>query len=96
MGLLQSFTFSQLYLFSVNYFAMTMPKRKQEECRKAGNKLNHWNVVMRPAFLLSSPAAINRRHCEAFDCPNSKLLKKANPWIGQEKAEAISYSPGAI
>ena len=30
-------------------------------------------------------------HCEAFTCPISKLLKRANPLLGMEKAEAISY-----
>jgi hypothetical protein len=52
-------------------------------------------TVYKPAFLLPSSVAFNCRHCEAFDCPNSKLLKRANPWIGKEKAEAISYSSGA-
>jgi hypothetical protein len=75
--------------------AMTIHTRKREECRKAGNKLDHWKIVMRPAFLYSSSATGQRCHCEAFDCPKCGFLIGKRFANGREKAAAISFSSGA-
>jgi hypothetical protein len=70
---------------------MTIHAREWEEEERLA-KILLFNILNLFAGLSSSSSgSYSHRHCDAFDCPNSKLQKRANPWIGKEKAEAISY-----